>query len=283
MKQKDVIRISDEKAVPKATIDKDWVLGHFLNAMYSFDEIRKNFIFKGGTCLHKCFIKDYWFSEDLDFTLIDKGFTVDKPFINRIIKVAQKNSTIKFHLAKLGLQQHNDVPQGYKAEIKFWGADHRPNQRPLPASRWQTGIHLDISFLEKLVLPPVELAISHPYPDEAFIKNTSVCYDFKELVAEKIRSLKQRNRPRDIYDVWFLCKEIPQTGHSEIKTLLLEKSAQKKLVISGPEDFVNEDKQIRNKRAWSDSLAHQVSMKTLPGFDQIYNELAQFIHTLLND
>ncbi len=45
MKQKDIIRIANEKGVPKTTIDKDWVLGHFLNAMYSFDDVRENFVF----------------------------------------------------------------------------------------------------------------------------------------------------------------------------------------------------------------------------------------------
>jgi len=181
------------------------------------------------------------------------------------------------------LQQHNNIPQGYKAEIKFWGADHNPNQRPLPAARWQTGIHLDISFSEKLVLAPVELEISHPYPDKNSIQNSSVCYDFKELFAEKIRALKQRNRPRDIYDVWFLSKKVHKGEYPEIKKLVLEKSTQKELLITGAKDFVNDEKHIRNKRAWSNSLEHQVAMDKLPGFDQIYNELTQFINSLLNN
>jgi len=30
---------------------------------------QKEWIFKGGTCLRKCYFKDYRFSEDLDFTI----------------------------------------------------------------------------------------------------------------------------------------------------------------------------------------------------------------------
>ncbi len=54
MNQKEIIRISKEKKVPKTTIDKDWVLGNFLNS-YDDDEFNmKHFVFKGGTCLKKC-------------------------------------------------------------------------------------------------------------------------------------------------------------------------------------------------------------------------------------
>ena len=74
MTQKEIENIAKEKQVSKSTIDKDWMLAHFLNAMYSFKDIRQNFIFKGGTCLKKCYFEDYRFSEDLDFTLLDKNF-----------------------------------------------------------------------------------------------------------------------------------------------------------------------------------------------------------------
>lgn len=40
MTQKELKQIAEEKHVSIATVDKDWVLGHFLNAMYSFDQIK---------------------------------------------------------------------------------------------------------------------------------------------------------------------------------------------------------------------------------------------------
>lgn len=70
--QREIKQHSKKFNVTPATIEKDWVLGHLLNAFYSFDAIEKNFVFKGGTCLKKCYFGDYRFSEDLDFTLLDK-------------------------------------------------------------------------------------------------------------------------------------------------------------------------------------------------------------------
>jgi len=283
MKQKEIVQIANEKNVQKTTIDKDWVLGHFLNAMYSFPVVRKLFVFKGGTCLHKCYVSDYRFSEDLDFTLLNPDFSVDRAFINQIIKKAQENSSAKFYLERIENQKYKDIPQGYKVEIKFWGADHSPNQRPLPSSRWQTNIHLDISFSEKLVLEPVEREMMHPYSDIDLISNTIICYHINEIVAEKIRALKQRNRPRDIYDVWHLSKQINGEILQEIKALLLEKSAQKGLEISGTSDFVNEEKRHKNGKEWEKSLFHQLPVSKRPAFDSIYDELNLFILDLFKE
>ncbi|HED38416.1 MAG TPA: nucleotidyl transferase AbiEii/AbiGii toxin family protein, partial [Ignavibacteria bacterium] len=127
MTQNEIKHIAKQKDILKATIDKDWVLGHLLNAFYSFEDIRNSFVFKGGTCLKKCYFEDYRFSEDLDFTILDRGFPVNRAFINRIIKIAEIKSEIRFFLSEINKQFYNDIPQGYEVKIKFWGADHNPN------------------------------------------------------------------------------------------------------------------------------------------------------------
>jgi len=87
--------------VPANTIDKDYVLGHFLNSFYSFEKHRKIFVFKGGTCLRKCYFPDFRFSEDLDFTLLEKSFLIDKTFFERIATHCVINSGIRFGLGIL--------------------------------------------------------------------------------------------------------------------------------------------------------------------------------------
>ncbi len=66
--QKEIANLSQQYGVAKTVIDKDWVLGHFMSGIYSDEELKANLIFKGGTCLKKCWFPDYRFSEDLDFT-----------------------------------------------------------------------------------------------------------------------------------------------------------------------------------------------------------------------
>ncbi|CAN5145726.1 hypothetical protein BH20BAC1_BH20BAC1_03460 [soil metagenome] len=56
----------------------------------------KIFVFKGGTCLRKCYFPDYRFSEDLDFTLIDKSFKIDKLFFEKVAANCEATSGIRF-------------------------------------------------------------------------------------------------------------------------------------------------------------------------------------------
>ena len=60
--KREIEKIAELKKVPKATVDKDWMLGHFVDAIFSLPECRQNLIFKGGTCLKKCWFNDYRFS-----------------------------------------------------------------------------------------------------------------------------------------------------------------------------------------------------------------------------
>jgi predicted nucleotidyltransferase component of viral defense system len=57
--QREIAAIAQDKNIAKLTIDKDWVLGHFLDAIYSIDSLKDNLFFKGGTCLKKCYFPDY--------------------------------------------------------------------------------------------------------------------------------------------------------------------------------------------------------------------------------
>ena len=280
--QKEIYTHRDKYNVPPSTIDKDWILGHLLNAMYSFREVQENFVFKGGTCLKKCYFKDYRFSEDLDFTLLDATFAVDASFISKIIKQAEKTSGAKFYLLTVKEQIHNNIKQGYEVIIKFWGADHKVNQKPLPTKRWQTKIKLDISFSEELLLSAVMQKIIHPYSDSDKITNLVPVYDYSEIVAEKLRALVQRNRPRDIYDNWYFLHYTKHEDYESIKNLLVQKANTKKVDISKLENFVNDKKRMSNKRAWEDSLKHQIDEQKLPDFNNAYKAIEIFIEKILN-
>lgn len=60
--QSEIIRKAEEAGVPPDTIDKNWVLGHFLSELYKTEWANEFLIFKGGTCLKKCYFPDYRFS-----------------------------------------------------------------------------------------------------------------------------------------------------------------------------------------------------------------------------
>ena len=54
-------------------VEKDYVLGWLLWGIGADDTLASKWAFKGGTCLKKCYLETYRFSEDLDFTVLPGG------------------------------------------------------------------------------------------------------------------------------------------------------------------------------------------------------------------
>lgn len=48
--------------LPANTIEKDYVLGWILAGIAEADNLKNHWVFKGGTCLKKCFFESYRFS-----------------------------------------------------------------------------------------------------------------------------------------------------------------------------------------------------------------------------
>ncbi len=281
MTYKEIQQIAKDLKMAEAVIDKDWMLGHFLNAMFSFSDAFENFVFKGGTCLKKSYFQDYRFSEDLDFTLLDKYFIINDNFFKKIIELAEQNSCVRFHQKNIKPQIHNNIPQGYEVTVSFWGAYHKPNQPILPVNRWQTNIKLDISFSETVILKPEIKSIFHSYPDSDIIKSKVPVYSLNEIAAEKLRSLMQRNRPRDIYDLYFLSGIITTDNYKEILRLLKQKSSSKSINCCHYDEFVNQKKYSSNKRAWESSLAYHLPKGQLTDYDVAYSRVGQFVKNIL--
>lgn len=60
-----------ESGVRDQQIEKDYVLSWILQGISQHEKLSKAIVFKGGTVLKKVYFKDYRFSEDLDYTLLN--------------------------------------------------------------------------------------------------------------------------------------------------------------------------------------------------------------------
>lgn len=69
-----------EFGVRDQQIEKDYILSWVLQGIAQHEELSKAIVFKGGTVLKKVYFKDYRFSEDLDFTLLDDSTTNERIF-----------------------------------------------------------------------------------------------------------------------------------------------------------------------------------------------------------
>jgi Nucleotidyl transferase AbiEii toxin, Type IV TA system len=69
----DIVQRVAEWQLTEEVVEKDYVLGWVLWGIATDPTLGQQWVFKGGTCLKKCYIETYRFSEDLDFTVLPGG------------------------------------------------------------------------------------------------------------------------------------------------------------------------------------------------------------------
>jgi predicted nucleotidyltransferase component of viral defense system len=282
----EINRLAQEQKVRTATIDKDWVLGHFIDAIYTIPECRNNLIFKGGTCLKKCRFPDYRFSEDLDFTAINKNFVFDMRMLKKIVELVTERTEMLLHIQSIENLQFNNQITGYCAKIKFWGADHSKNQQPTESNRWQTSIKIEIILYEKMIFAPKTANIIHNYSDKLTENAQNIpIYSISEVLAEKIRALIQRSytAPRDYFDIWYLSKNIENIDWQEVVKCFHKKMEYKNLHFSGIDQLINENNEKILKSAWKNSLEHQIESGKLPEYEMVRNDLKILLEKIFKD
>ncbi len=174
-------------------VEKDYVLGWVLAGIGTEQSLRDGWVFKGGTCLKKCYLETFRFSEDLDFTVLPGGPLEPESVmmhLDGMLRRIGEESGIDYAVREPRIRVR---PNG-SLEVRIYYRG--PRQAPTPAS-----IRLDLTRDEIVVCPPLMRAIQHLYPDELPAPATVRCYSLQEVFAEKIRAFGERGRPRDLYDV----------------------------------------------------------------------------------
>jgi len=246
-----------ENGVPLSTVERDYAQNWLLKHLSVIE-----MALKGGTGIRKVYVENYRFSDDLDFTLLRK---MDKKKIEEEIlegiKRVREESGINF---EENLQLKENV-NGYEGIVRF-----RITRRTGDPMR----IKLDITKneREKILLPLEEKEIIHPYSDECNAKVIS--YSLEEIVAEKIRSLFERTRPRDLYDVWKLWDRIDS---EKVMKILPEKCKFKEVKI---DKNALQERKDDFKNAWETSLRHQ--LKEVPDFTQVFGEILRIIESIIS-
>lgn len=263
---REITEVAERLQVTKSTIDKDWALGHFVNCLYQEDELKNKLIFKGGTCLRKCYFEEYRFSEDLDFTVLEPHFDFSSELLSRVCQRVESISGIRTHIQELRPLSFNQRKTGFQADVKFWGADHSRNQAPSSPERWQTRIKIEIILFEEILFDPVERPLFHPYSDHPLLTVKPQCYTLNEVLAEKLRALIQRKytAPRDYYDIWYLSQQVQDLNWSVITAAFHQKMAFKGLTFEGPRQLLNERHQKTLAVHWKQTLGHQLPAHRLP-------------------
>ncbi len=266
---------SQEFGLSIQVIEKDYVLGWLIKGIFENKDFYENWVFKGGTCLKKCFFETYRFSEDLDFTIIAKEqLSADflKPRFKKISEWIYDQSGIELPVEGMTFESYQN-PRGkpsIEGKIGYIGPlQFRRKSSALPK------IKLDLSADELLCSPATQQRVFHPYTDEPNGGIIARSYSFEEIFAEKVRALYERLRPRDLYDVIHLFRHDELKPDLKIINEILKKKCEfKNISLPSMEALENHSQRELIETGWSQSLRHQLA--SLPPFKDFWSELGIF-------
>lgn len=260
-------RAADEDLRP-TTVEKDYALGWILYGISQHNRA-SSWIFKGGTCLKKCFFNTYRFSEDLDFTIPPKlSYTGDSisQTLREIMHWVESESGVAFPEDGLTLDEYRN-PRGnisFQARVSFAG--------PLQMSRRSLQrVKFDITNDEVIADRPHRRAVNHPYEDELDPAPEVLCYSVNEILAEKSRALYERQgRARDVYDVVHLARVFRESVDIDAaRRTVREKFKFKGLPEPSVEGIVGRIDADLLRANWSNQLAYQLpALPDVEGFLQ---------------
>ena len=250
-------------------VEKDYALGWFLAGISAHPVIGPRWVFKGGTCIKKCFFETYRFSEDLDFTLQDAEH-LDEAFLANVF-----DEIGEWVYDACGLQL---PPAARKFEVftnprGTQSAQGRVGYRgPLGRAGDPPRIKLDLAADEVLVLTPVQRPVHHPYTDVPADGIYVLSYSFEEVFAEKMRALAERQRPRDLYDIVHLYRRRDlQPDRAIVRSTLARKCEFKGIPIPTYAALTNRPERAAIEVEWDQMLAHQLPI--CPPFAEFWQEL----------
>src|SRR3989338_9319417 len=144
-------------------IEKDYMLGWVLAGIANQPSLTDNLIFKGGTCLKKCYFETYRFSEDLDYTVLNPQYMDVSILQNKFKQIAEwvndiTGIEIPLDSIRFEKYQNNAGKESIEGRVGYIG----PMQRRNSLAR----IKLDLTNDEVLVYPAELREVHHPYSDK---------------------------------------------------------------------------------------------------------------------
>jgi hypothetical protein len=258
IRAKEISAVAKENKLKDSQIEKDYVLSWLLLGISKSQMLYANLVFKGGTVLKKVYFRDYRFSEDLDFTLLDDSITNEEILaeFEKLYAFLKEEANITVQLKESTTHESGSLA----FYINYIG--------PLQGSLASRDLKIDITRKEVLEFPVEVRNIFILYsdlPEESF---SLTCYSLQEILIEKMAALMGRTEPRDLYDFWHL------TENERLDTRDVRPEFERKARNKGHDFRLFEEKVLKKEKnlsqAWQRKLEDQVY--NLPKFTDVFRE-----------
>lgn len=168
----------------KGLVNKEYIEKDYFQDLLLYEIFQKTnkLIFKGGTALYKLYGLRR-FSEDLDFSIKE----ISKEEAIKIIKqIVEKSEIFKIKSIK-------ETKESVMIKLACRGI----------LTSYNT-LRIDLNFKNKILINEESKIYTSSFPDipQFLLK----CIQIQEIIAEKVHSIFNRKKARDLYDLFFLLK-----------------------------------------------------------------------------
>ena len=224
----------------KQLVEKDIILHRILLRLMK-TPFKKEFAFKGGTCITKCYLGYYRFSEDLDFTYINQKEFEGKSQKNIRRILSTKISAILNLLEKIAKELDIDFKPVKSDEryVELGGSNKFATFKLWYKSsvlKREQFIKIQINFVELFadriieknanslysIIPRKEMTLLYPDYIDILEDVNLLAYSLTEILFEKIRAILTRRgiKFRDFIDIYLINKEVKVDLRKEEKKIL---------------------------------------------------------------
>lgn len=280
----------------KALLEKDIILHRILIRLMQ-SPFKDEYAFKGGTCLIKCYLGYYRFSEDLDFTYINQEELADKSQkeIRRILskKIIGLASLLSSIAHEISLDFKGDKSNNKYIELggsnkfatfKLWYASEILQKEQF--------VKIQINFVElfkdKIIknralslysgIPAKEMELLFPEYTDLLKEIPLKSYSLKEILFEKVRAILTRRglKSRDFIDVYLI-----------MQNKLFDLKNEEKNIIEKMRFMLRYDKYLQNLSSFDfTSVVHDEEEKLLlkpvdEGFKKFLKEFQLYLRDII--
>lgn len=250
--------LARQDGVTAGLAEKNYVNSWILYALYT-GPFNDTLVFKGGTALSKLYFPDMWrFSEDLDFTVTEPLDNVADDIDDALTDI-EPTSGITFELTSV--HEAGNPIEYVQLKVQY---DAVLGQR--------NTTDIDITFNEALAFP----IQTHEHSYEDIPISTVPAYSVEEIFVEKLRSIYQRARARDYYDIYRLLQQ-EQFDDQTIHTALQEKAAAHDVALDLANGVPDDDIDAI-EAYWDQALDRLVTNQI--SFDDVIKTVDTYLRTL---
>lgn len=283
----------------KELVEKDILLHSILFELVKNKQFNRDYAFKGGTCLIKCYLGYFRFSEDIDFSYLHQ----------REFKGKSEKQIRRLLADKIDLLLELFMEISEKFDFDFKKDKNNPKYIEFGGSNkfvtfkiWynsavfnkESFIKIQINFVEKFLYPIAEMPISsligmNLAKEIGFLFKEYLyllepirikAYDLNEIVAEKIRAILTRKgvKLRDFIDVFLIVNKKKIDLYS-FRNIIIKKTEFMLKYEKYYQNLQTKDKEIGNAMLNNEE---NLLLKPLPkDFEKFLEDFKPFLYKLI--